>query len=185
MYTAQGAMFEGLFVRALGVDPSSAFGNELRAAGFDLNEVRPAYPIEVWVDCVDVAWRHVHPESSRDEAWVWLGRRFVEGYFETFVGRAIATSLPLMSVQRFVERIPWFVRTGLGGSTAEVDLTGPNTATVVMNGPHARSSLLLSGVLEGSFERLGVKGTFKVVPLEGVVSRLEISWALTPSMLAP
>jgi hypothetical protein len=81
-----------------------------------------------------------------------------------------------MNVTRFVERIPWFVRTGLGGSTAEVDFTGPQSATVMMNGPHSRSSLLLSGVLAVSFERLGVKGTFKAVPMEGVVSRLEVSW---------
>jgi uncharacterized protein (TIGR02265 family) len=178
MYTAQGAMFEGLFVRALGVDPSSAFATELRAAGFDVNDVRPVYPIEVWVACVDVAWRNLDPQSSRDEAWVELGRRFADGYFETFVGRAIATSLPLMSVPRFVERIPWFVRTGLGGSSSEVDLTGPLSATLVMNGPHSRSSLLLSGVLAVCFERLGSRGTFKAIPMEGVVSRLEISWVV-------
>ena len=176
MYTAAGAMFEGLFVRALDVDPSSGFAAELRAADFDVRDVRSHYDISVWTACVDIAWGHLFPELSRDEAWVRLGRRFIEGYFQTVIGGAIAAVLPFMSVSRFVERIPWFLRTGLGGSSAEVDLTGPSSAILTMKGPHARSSLLLSGVLEVCFERLGTRGTFKATELGGDDSRLELSW---------
>lgn len=180
MYTAEGSMFEGLFVRALGVEPSSHFAAELRATGFDPSEVRPHYPMQVWTACLDLAWRHLYPESSRDEAWVRLGRRFIEGYFQTIIGGAIGAVLPFMSVARFVERIPWFLRTGLGGSSAEADLIGPRSATLTMTGPHARASLFLSGVLEVCFERLGARGTFKATELGGDLSRLEISWTVQP-----
>lgn len=169
-------MFEGLFVRALAVDPSGAFGADLRAAGYDLKGHEARYDIKVWSDCVDVATRHVYPELSRDEAWVRLGRRFIEGYFHTFIGGAIAAVLPFMSASRFVERIPSFLRTGLGGITADVDFTGPHAAVLTMNGPHERSALFLSGVLDVCFERLGVKGQFRPSVVEGVTTRLELSW---------
>lgn len=177
MYTAEAAMFEGLFVRALSVAPTSPFADELRAAGFDLGAVKPSYPISVWTACVDLACRHVYPELSLDAAWVQLGRRFIKGYFHTFVGGAIAAVLPLMSPTRFVERIPWFLRTGLGGASAEVDFTGPHSAVLTLNGPHPRSSLLLSGVVEVCFERLGVQGTFTASIVGGDVSRLELTWS--------
>jgi uncharacterized protein (TIGR02265 family) len=176
MYTAEGAMFEGLFVRALGVEPTSPVAARLRAAGFDLADVKPTYDIAVWADCVDVAWREVYPQCSRDEAWVKLGRRFIEGYFQTFVGGAIAAVLPYMDPVRFVERTPWFLRTGLGGSSSEVELTGARAAVLTLNGPHPRSALLLGGVLEVCFERLGVQGAFVPSVVDGDVSRLEINW---------
>lgn len=169
-------MFEGLFVRALAVEPESDFSGELRAAGYDLKGHEARHDIAVWAACVDVAARHVYPELERDEAWVRLGRRFIEGYFHTFIGGAIAAVLPFMSVTRFVERIPSFLRTGLGGAHADVDFTGPHGAVLVMNGPHERSSLFLCGVLDVCFDRLGVKGTFKPSVIEGIVTRLEISW---------
>lgn len=170
-------MFEGLFVRALAVDPASPFGADLRAAGYDLKGHDARFDIKVWSDCVDVAARHVYPELPRDDAWVRLGRRFIEGYFHTFIGGAIAAVLPFMSASRFVERIPSFLRTGLGGATADVDFTGTHTAVLTMHGPHERSSLFLSGVVDVCFERLGVKGTAKPSAVEGVTTRLELSWS--------
>ncbi|HEY0882497.1 MAG TPA: DUF2378 family protein [Archangium sp.] len=169
-------MIEGLFVRALAVDPASSFADDLRAIGLDLRHIEDRYDINVWIASLDVATKYVYPELPRDDAWVRLGRRFIEGYFHTFVGGAIAAVLPFMSASRFVERIPWFLRTGLGGATAELDFTGPNSALLTMHGPHLRSPIILVGVLEVCFERLGTKGTFSWKVIGEVDTELTISW---------
>lgn len=175
-YTVDAGMFEGLFVRALAVAPTSAFAEELRRVGYDLERRDARLDVLVWVDAVDVAARHVYPGLPRDEAWVRLGRRFIEGYFQTLVGAGIAAVLPLMTARRFVERVPSFLRTGLGGSTADVELTAERAAVLTLHGPHERSAYLMAGVLEGCFERLGVTGTFRPSVVEGVTTRLELAW---------
>lgn len=177
MYTTEGSMFEGLFLRALEVERGSALAAELKSAGFDLTQICPSYDIAVWVACVDVAWRHVYPLQTRDEAWRLLGRRFIEGYFKTALGAVIAATLPFMRPTRFIERVPFFLRTGLGGSRCEVDLVGPGHAVVRLYGPHPRSATLLGGVLEVCFERLGERAICDPHEVSGDDSVLEVRWA--------
>lgn len=176
MYTTEGSMFEGLFVRALRVQSGSAFASDLRASGFDVEAVSPSYDISVWAACLDVAWQHVYPQESRDEAWRLLGRRFIEGYFKTAIGAVIAAVLPFMSPARFIDRVPFFLRTGLGGSNCEADLVGPGHARLTLIGPHPRAAILLAGVLEVCFERMGERGHFAATELTGDDSVLEVRW---------
>jgi uncharacterized protein (TIGR02265 family) len=68
MYTTDGSMFEGLFLRALGVEPGSALAADLRSVGFDVARLQSHYDISVWVASVDVAWRHVYPQQDSDRA---------------------------------------------------------------------------------------------------------------------
>lgn len=177
MYTTEGSMFEGLFLRALRVESGSAFASDLRSDGFDVDAVLPNYDISVWVTCLDVAWRHVYPYESRDEAWRLLGRRFIEGYFKTAIGAVIAAVLPFMSPGRFIERVPFFLRTGLGGSNCEADLVRPGHARLTLFGPHRRSAILLGGVLEVCFERMGERVACAATELANDDSALEVRWA--------
>ncbi len=177
MYSVQASMFEGLFVRALRVEPSSDFARALAEAGYALQAPRAVYEVEVWTACLDVAAARLHPELARFEAWRRLGRVFIDGYFQTPIGRVIAVALPLMKVDRFVERVPQFLRTGLGGSTCEVDQPEPGEATLHLHGPHGGAAWVLSGVLEVCFARLGTTGTFTPEALDEVESRLAVRWA--------
>ncbi len=176
MYTVEGSMFEGLFLRALRVDPGSELAEELRRVGFDVRHVEARYDISVWVASVEAAWRQLHPESGRDEAWRRLGRSFIEGYFQTAIGAIIAAALPFMAASRFLERVPFFMRTGLRGSFCEVDFPRPQHAALRFHGPHARSAFLMVGVLEVCFERLGHRITCAPRELSGVDSLLEVRW---------
>ena len=176
MYTTDGSMFEGLFVRALRVQAGSELAEDLRRAGFDLRRIQSHYDISIWAACVDVAWRHLYPRQSRDEAWRFLGRRFIEGYFETAIGAVIAAVLPFMGASRFVERVPNFLRTGLSGSTCEVDVLGAGHAVLKFVGPHPRSAILMAGVIEVCFERLGERVNCAASELPGDDSLLEVRW---------
>jgi uncharacterized protein (TIGR02265 family) len=176
MYTVEASMFEGLYLRALRVEPASAFAAELAGAGYDLGAPRARYDIGVWAACLDVAAARLYPELPRYEAWRRLGRTFISGYFETLIGRAIAAVLPWMYPERFVERVPQFLRTGLGGSTCEVDQPRPGEAVVHLFGPHPGAAFVLSGVLEECFARMGVEGAFTPAVVGDVDSRIEVRW---------
>ncbi len=176
MYTTDGSMFEGLFLRALRVEPGSELAVDLCRVGFDVTRLQSHYDISVWVASVDVASRHVYPQEDRDEAWRLLGRRFIEGYFKTAIGAVIAAAIPFMRASRFVERVPFFLRTGLRGSSCEVDFCGPGHAVLRFIGPHSRSAILMGGVLEVCFEQLGEQVTCTPTELVGDDSLLEVRW---------
>jgi uncharacterized protein (TIGR02265 family) len=150
------SLFEGLFVRAL--QPSGSFKDRLREKGFDLSRMQPKYPIQVWLDCVDVANSEVHPELSRPDAWVAIGDRFVEGYFQTLVGRMIATTLPFLSAKTFVGRSPRFISTGLEGVQQELKWENEKTALLSIRGGGELAGHLLVGVCHNVYRRMKIHG---------------------------
>lgn len=175
-YTVQASMFEGLFVHSLRTDPDGEFADQLRGVGIDLRDLRASYDISAWTAALDLCWRRQFAGLERFEAWRRLGRQFVEGYFQTVVGRFIAEALPLMNAGRFVQHIPLYVRTGLGGISCEVESTGERSATVMMRGPHEGSAHHLGGVLEICFERMKVAALIEPTSLGGVDSSLKLGW---------
>lgn len=100
------SVFEGLFSRAL--KPERDFLAELRAAGYDPARPERRYPTRVWKACVEVACRRVHPELPEGEAMNLLGRRFIDGFFETIIGKVVLVALPFLSADSLVRRIPKF-----------------------------------------------------------------------------
>lgn len=173
-FTAQGAMFEGLFLR--GPPPDEALLRELREGGYDHSAPRNAYPIAVWVHCMDVLWRRRHPALERFPAWTAIGRTFIEGYFETFIGRLIAVTLPFMSPRRFLDRVPNYMRTGLKETLVDVDWTGPTSVVITIDGATEGSAHIMVGVLDVCLQRLGVLARFEAIATGLGTSRLTVTW---------
>ncbi len=98
------AVFEGMFHRAL--HPTGAFAEALRGAGYDLERPLPRYPTHVWHACLEVARRHAFGELPEAEGYRRMGHRFIEGWFETIIGRLIAVGLPLLGPERSLQRMP-------------------------------------------------------------------------------
>lgn len=174
VFTAQGSMFEGLYVRVL--KPSGAFREDLLRAGFDVAAVKPEYPMEVWVACLDVTARHRHPGLERFAAWRLIGRDFITGFLETIVGRLVAVTLPFLSPKTFIERAPRFMRMGVKELESAVEWRGPRMALVSLNGPHQGTAFVMAGVMEVCLRRLGVEPTVEPSSGAGDASRLLISW---------
>ncbi len=173
-FTAQGSMFEGLYGRVL--KPSGAFKDELLRAGFDVSAIRPEYPMQVWVDCLDVTARHKHPGVERFEAWRRIGRDFITGFLDTIAGRLVAVALPFLSPKGFVTKVPRFMRLGVKELEASVEWRAPTHGVVTLNGPHEGAGFLTAGVVEVCLERLKVKPTITPKVLGGTSSQLEVSW---------
>ncbi|MFT3712612.1 MAG: DUF2378 family protein [Archangium sp.] len=150
------SLFEGLFVRAL--QPNGTFKERLREKGFDLSRMQPRYPIQVWIDCVDVAISEVYPQLSRSDAWAAIGDRFVEGYFQTLVGRMIATTLPFLSAKTFVGRSPRFISTGLDGVQQELKWENDKTALLSIRGGGELAGHLLVGTCRNVYRRMKIEG---------------------------
>jgi uncharacterized protein (TIGR02265 family) len=112
--TTDNTVFEGMFGRAL--KPTGKFVEDLRAIGYDPARPEIRYPTRVWRDALEVARRHCYPQLPAEQAQRMLGRRFVDGFFETIVGRLMAVAMPLIGTAMVCRRIPKYwaaVRTGI------------------------------------------------------------------------
>lgn len=174
-FTAQGSMFEGLFGKVL--KPNGAFRDELKTVGFDVERIQPEYPMQVWVDCLDVTAKHRHPGVERFAAWRLIGRDFITGFLETIAGRLVAVAFPFLSPKTLVDRSPRFMRLGVKELEAKVTWRSANEAHLTLNGPHLGAAHLLAGVVEVCFERLKVKPTISAKNLDGIDGELVVTWS--------
>lgn len=98
--------FDGLFRVALGKRLSSAAHALLREAGLDLStKLLPAYPVETWRRCVEIAVRDLYPEHPRAEGYRLIGHDLVEGLASTALGRAMVGVGRLLGPTRSLRRM--------------------------------------------------------------------------------
>lgn len=97
------SMFEGLFARALKV--TDAMAAELRTVGYDPKNPQPRYRHAVWKQSLEVARRHEYPTLPHDEGLKALGRRFVDGFFQTIIGKFVAVALPMLNASTMQKRV--------------------------------------------------------------------------------
>jgi len=110
--------FEGMFARAL--KPTGQFLEELKAVGYDPAKPQIRYPSSVWSASLEVARRHCFASLARDEGMRALGRRFVEGWFETIAGRFMAAAMPLVGTAGVINRLPRYWATVRKDTKVEV-----------------------------------------------------------------
>lgn len=168
------SMFEGLFVRALKVE--EPLTTRLRECGFDLANPKPRYPMRVWEQCIDATIVAQQLGPTREAAWVEMGRRFIDGYFQTLVGKFISTSLPFLNTKSFMPRVPRFMTTGLDGVAISMVWNSPREATLTILGPGYIAGSFMSGILAVCFERMKVQPvSFTARPLNEHDSELVIT----------
>jgi len=117
--TTDYAVFEGLYRRALRVDPGSPLAEALREVGFDLRAPKGRYPSSVWRAALDLTARHQFPELTVDEGHRELGRLFTAGFFETIVGKVIGSIIPFLGTDRMMARMPKFASMTSSGISLE------------------------------------------------------------------
>jgi uncharacterized protein (TIGR02265 family) len=107
-------LFDGLFGRALEMTPDLELG--LRLLGYDVHAPCSRYPIELWSDCLLLATMQC-PRENEHLALERLGRKFIEGWFETLLGKLIDLSvLPFVSLRALLERLPALVESVISHS---------------------------------------------------------------------
>lgn len=166
-------MFDGL-VR--GLKPDEALLADFAAVGFDPKDRKLVYPMDTWVGCLDAAWKRRFGTLERYPAWTEIGRAFIQGYFDTTVGRLISVTFPFLSPRLFVDRTPSYVRTGLKDSRVALEWRGPESALLTLHGPHEGAAYLMAGVLDVSLRKVRVEPLLTPESIGGDDSRVHITW---------
>lgn len=109
--------FEGLFIRALKV--SGPIVDRLKAAGFEPDKMQPAYPVEVWRRALQIACLEYYPTLQPAQAEFELGKRMVDGYFETLVGKVLQATMPFLSTETLCKRLPRMFASGVVGEVKQ------------------------------------------------------------------
>jgi uncharacterized protein (TIGR02265 family) len=143
---------EGLVLRGLPGGASPELKAKLRAIGVDLDKpLLPAYSRETWARCIELAAEAAYPGEPHEQAWQKLGERMVEGYQETFIGRAMFATLRLLGPRRMLARSQKNFRSGNNYSEVRTTDVSPNQMDVWMNEVqdvlrHFSLGLLLAGM---------------------------------------
>jgi uncharacterized protein (TIGR02265 family) len=170
----QGSFFEGLFVRALGAE--GAFADALRTVGVDVRRLQPGYPIEVWNEALEVAWKQCFSHLDRESAYRELGRQLAYGFARTLVGRVVDMSLPLLGPERFVQRIPSLGKLDTYEYQVRVEALGERRFRVIYwNDPDAKPDFM-AGLFEVGLRKTGVQPVVVVTRREPKGFELELSW---------
>ena len=84
-----------------------------REVGFDPDApIDPAYPVEMYVALQRVAVEIFAPDVPFSLGIETLGRRFVDGYGETLIGRAVIVGMKLLGPKRTLQRLTRTLATG-------------------------------------------------------------------------
>lgn len=170
----QGSFFEGLFVRGLGAQ--GAFAEALRTVGVDVRRLQPNYPIEVWNEALEVAWKQRYAHLDRESAYRELGRQLAHGFIRTLVGKVVDVSLPLLGPERFIQRIP---------SLSKLDTFEYEVQVVRLGERHYRISYrkdpdakpdFMAGLFEVGLRRTGIEPTVEVTLRQPDGFDLELRW---------
>ncbi|PTL77790.1 DUF2378 family protein [Vitiosangium sp. GDMCC 1.1324] len=170
----QGSFFEGLFIRSL--KAGGAFADSLKACGYDLREPKALYPIEVWNAALEVAWRHCYPGWDRESAYRELGLQLCAGFLQTWMGKVVDMSLPMLGPDRLIARIPNLLALDTFRYDVRVLPLGWRQYRVsIRNDPDAKPDLI-AGLLEGGLRRTGVNPTVTVTLRSGRDFDVDVSW---------
>lgn len=154
------SVFEGLFVRAL--QPKGAFLEELKARGYDPAAPALRYPTAVWHACVDVARRHVFGALPEQEGFRKLGNLFMEGYYQTLIGKVVGAAIPLLGPERSLQRIPRTWKASQPALGVEVEKQGERHYHVTLREKGMLADFC-AGLLESGANPAGARVSIDVV----------------------
>lgn len=175
-HTIEAALFEGMFVRAMQPDPS--FAAELKELGFDLNRIQSRYPVEVWRKSLEAARRRLFGERPEERGYRALGNLFVQGYFETIIGKILSVPLSLVPPEKVIQRMPKTWRAAR--SDIQIDppaQEGPQRWRIRFHDSNPLPGFF-AGVVEGASRRTRMKqaATVDIERFEGQGFDLVIHW---------
>lgn len=111
-----------------------ALTKELQALGIDpTKQLLPAYSVDVMRNALALGARRLNPTLSTEQAFVALGRRYIDTYAETLVGRALLAAIRLIGPRRTLERLARQFRTANNYSETKVTHLAPGHSELWCN----------------------------------------------------
>lgn len=125
--------FEGLLLRGYGARLTTELKAGLRADGIDVDRpLLPGYPLEVWLRVVRRVGERLEGGTDFD-AIRRVGERFMAGYFETMVGKAVKPLLSLLGPRRTLRRMTANLRGGTSFAETTVTESSATDLTLWVN----------------------------------------------------
>jgi uncharacterized protein (TIGR02265 family) len=170
---------EGLFVRDLKDVLTPSVRAELGALGFDLEKLRPAYPVPTFRKALEVVAPLVAPGLTPFEQQVELGHRLTRGYFDTLLGHAVAKFVAMVGPERGLSRLGRNFRGLTNYLDVKVLEQGKGTARVSFSPVDGLTGLLL-GISDASGVLLRKRDATSKVSLisdDGTEALMRFEWS--------
>jgi|APLak6261678615_1056124.scaffolds.fasta_scaffold01295_3 uncharacterized protein (TIGR02265 family) len=166
---------EGL-LRALGPRLDDAAKDKLKALGLDVRiRLEPAYSLAVWTEVMRYGSTLVAPGRPPGEQMFELGRRFIEGYSETIVGKAMLTALKVLGPRRTLERMNRNFRSGNNYTETKLEPKGPTDFTLWFS--QVKEPEFYRGMLEAGVTRAGARNIeVKTIAHDSSGATFSIRW---------
>lgn len=171
-----GHTVEGLLV-ALKGRLEAPLKAKLKAAGLDVDKkLEPAYPNAIWQRALQIGAEELFPGVPMPEAQWMLGERFVSGYFETNMGRALQGMLKLLGPVRALERMSRNLASGSNFLHVEVEKLADTDFRLKVNEGGTYPEFIGS-ICHFGTQATGVKGLTTVVESrQGRAATYRIRW---------
>jgi uncharacterized protein (TIGR02265 family) len=151
----------------------------LKAAGLDVDaKLLPAYAFDVWMKCLLVSAEELWPHEPREQALFRVGEAFIEGYRETFMGRAVLGVIRVIGPRRALQRATRSFRSGNNYTEATVSEVSDTCLELWMNevGPYPSFT---QGLIEAALRASGVAPDVEIKNYDGHGCTYRCSWVLT------
>jgi uncharacterized protein (TIGR02265 family) len=164
------------FVRALGDRLDDRAKDGLKAIGLDLRKpLEPAYPLDTWFAVMRFGARLIAPGLPEPEQLEQLGRRFIDGYEQTLVGRALLASMRVLGPRRTLERMSRNFRSGNNYTETRLEPKGPTDYELWFN--QVRSTDFYRGMLEAGLTRTNAKALqVRLVTHDSAGATFRVTW---------
>jgi uncharacterized protein (TIGR02265 family) len=168
------SVMEGLFVR--GLKAEGRLAERLLSYGYDIKKPEVSYSVLTYQRCVNAARGETYSHLGDEEAYRMLGRKLVDGFLETLVGKVVAVAMPMIGPGRVIERLPRYLAM-MGRGEMEVRITpAGETARRIYFGDIYNRPEFLAGALEVALERAHVKPSVTVEERTSEGYRLYLRW---------
>lgn len=168
---------EALFIRSLGSRLGPSARGRLRSAGLDIDKaLLPAYAFSVWMESLRIAAEELFPNRPMDEAQREVGRLFIDGYKDTFLGRAVLGMVRVLGPKRTLLRATQNFRSGNNYTETKISHLSDTSHELWMN-EVGQYPTFTAGIIEAALQTTGVKPSIEVVGYDGHACTFRISWS--------
>ncbi len=174
---------EGMFVRGIGTRMSPKCRGRLKSAGLDLDKkLLPAYPFDTWMKCLQIAAEDLFPTLPNAEAHFKLGQLLIDGYKETFLGRAVLGMVKVLGPRRTLVRSSQNFRSGNNYTDTKLVEVSGTCMELWMNevGPYPTFT---AGILHAAVSAAGASALkVEVVNHDGHAATYRLRWGESGSI---
>jgi uncharacterized protein (TIGR02265 family) len=167
----------GLFRIALQEKLSLQARHALREVGLDLDgKLQPAYPLPLWMRCLDIAVQDSFPDLDREEAYRQLGQLLVLRASEAVLGRGMLAFGRALGPRRLLLRMNHHFRNADNFIQAHITELSPTSFEVRLDESLGLPSYY-QGILEASLGAAGAhRPTVRCVQAQGTSCTYVVTW---------